>query len=183
MQEFADSAGWHTQISELLRKRVCDKLLVFEKESKKELKARQQPVEKAYQGFNDECSSMLKSKLRAHAKSKDLETAAQYVDEVQRNEAGKFGPKDTSKVGATGLPKGRGYADKWVQQAQKALDKAQASRDKAGRVGGETRGNQASEPLCVDDEYKASLKKLQLAQEDWETASISGFKVGGLGKG
>eukprot|EP00045_Choanoeca_perplexa_P013160 m.147421 g.147421 ORF g.147421 m.147421 type:complete len:636 (-) comp16259_c0_seq8:96-2003(-) len=140
LKEFVDSAGWHNRISNLLRTRCCDKLLLFEKENKKELKARQQPVEKAYQQFNDECSSMLKSKRTAHAKSKDLETASQYVDEVQRNEAGKFGPKDASK-------------------AQKALAKAQAVRDKA------------------DEEYKASLKKLQLAQEDWETASISGFKT------
>ena len=65
MQEFDDSAGWHTKIAELLKKRVCEKLILFEKESRKENKARQQPVEKSYQALNDEVTAMLKVRRRS----------------------------------------------------------------------------------------------------------------------
>eukprot|EP00730_Choanoeca_flexa_P012551 TRINITY_DN4383_c0_g1_i2.p1 TRINITY_DN4383_c0_g1~~TRINITY_DN4383_c0_g1_i2.p1 ORF type:complete len:670 (+),score=156.70 TRINITY_DN4383_c0_g1_i2:46-2055(+) len=139
LQEFTEQSSWHTSISDLLRKRVCDKLLVFGKQTKKELKTRQQPVEKAYSAFSDECANMLKAKRTAHSKGRDLESACQHLDAVNRNDEGKYGTKDVAK-------------------AKKAVDKAQANRDKA------------------ENEYKASLKKLQLAQEDWETASISGYE-------
>jgi hypothetical protein len=144
--EFDDSASWHYQVCELLRKKVCDPLAIFKDQQKKDHIVQQKNVEKAAKTFYDARSAAQKSKRVAFNKCKDAETANVKFVDAKSSLGGKVTEKD-------------------IEQLQKAAYKAERQREKSDSAYREDLGKLRTAQEDFEHAMVNACKELQFYEE------------------
>eukprot|EP00051_Salpingoeca_urceolata_P019516 m.285525 g.285525 ORF g.285525 m.285525 type:complete len:1495 (-) comp19434_c6_seq2:106-4590(-) len=126
--EFDDRSELHLSTAKYIKQNLVDPATQYDKQLKREHKARQQAVEKALRSYGEVTALAQKCERTAHAKSKEAESATAQLVAAQHNTA-KPVPESTIQKMTKTAEKANKYRDKADNSYRDAMRKAQQGRE------------------------------------------------------